>query len=59
MKKNGNESGNAGILEKLNRLDLWSVYPLDEIRVQHGRYLEIMERWMLSANFACELEFES
>jgi hypothetical protein len=59
MKKKGNESGNVGILEKVNRLDLWPVHLLDEIRVQQGRYLAIMERWMLGANFECELEFES
>jgi hypothetical protein len=59
IKKKDNESGNAGILENMNRLDLWLVHPLDEIQVQQDRYLEIMERWMLVANFACELEFES
>jgi hypothetical protein len=59
IKKKDNESGNAGILENMNWLDLWPVHPLDEIQVQQDRYLEIMERWMLVANFACELEFES
>jgi hypothetical protein len=59
MKKNCNESGNAGIIEKVNRLDLWPIHPLDEIWVQRGRYLEIMERWVLFSNFACELELES